>query len=165
MAKKQKSKKEIKELKKMEPRISNRRAYHDYAIQDKLECGLVLHGSEVKSIRDSLVTLTEGFVRVERGELWLLNVDIGQYSHATGCNGHANTRTRKLLAHRREIRKMQLASDAKGLSIVPLAMYFKNGMVKVEIGVGVGKKDHDKRQDLKKKEANRDIQRAMSVKH
>jgi len=163
MAKKNKKNKKRSD-KDLTPRIANRKAYHDYHIQEKVECGIALHGCEVKSIRDSLVTLSEGFVRVERGELWLINVDIGQYSHAMGVNGHSNRRTRKLLAHGREIRKMKLACDAKGLSIVPLAMYFVRGLVKVEIGVGAGKKDHDKRQDLKKKEATRDMQRALSSK-
>lgn len=144
-----------------EPRIENRRAYHDYLITDKLECGIALSGSEVKSIRAGRVNLTEGFADINprTGELWLLNVDIATYPQAPGR--HLPRAQRKLLAHRREINKWAAASASKGTTIVPLAMYFKEGRIKVEIGLATGKKEHDKRDASREKEVRKDLQRAM----
>lgn len=147
------------------PRIDNRRARHDYHIHEKLECGIVLMGSEVKAIRMGSVSLAEGFARVDSRDesLWLLNIDIGAYAQA-GINQHAPKQPRKLLAHKREIRKLAGVLTQKKMTLVPLAMYFKNGRVKVEIGVAEGKQRHDKRQDIKKRDTERDIRRAMTKK-
>lgn len=148
-----------------EPRIVNRRATHDYHISDKLECGIKLMGSEVKAIRNGTISLAEAYVRVEDKtmELTLVGADIGLYPQA-GVNQHAPRRPRRLLAHKKEISALWGKASAAGATIVPLAVYFKQGMIKIEIGVGVGKKQHDKRQDLKKKQADRDIRRAMTKK-
>jgi SsrA-binding protein len=145
------------------PRIANRKAFHDYHIDEKLEVGIKLVGSEVKSIRNGQVSLAEGFAQVDARsmELWLLNVDIALYPQS-GDRNHEPKRPRKLLAHRREITKMLDRTTAAGTTLIPLAMYFVRGMVKVEIGVASGKQAHDKRQDLKKREAERDIRRHMA---
>lgn len=147
-----------------EPRIENRKAFHQYHIQEKLEVGIVLRGSEVKSVRQGQVSLAEGFARVEPAtmELWLHGVSIAQYSHASAANGHESIASRKLLAHKREIKRLFGLTSSKGTTLIPLAMYFKNGRVKLELGVGTGKKQHDKREDLKQKDANREIRRAMA---
>ena len=149
------------------PRIVNRKAHHDYHILEKLECGVALVGSEVKSVRNGQVSLAEGYARVEpRDEnLYLYNVDIAAYPHA-GVQTHEPKRVRRLLAHRREINKLMGMSTAKGkgLTIIPLAMYFVRGFVKVEIGLAQGKNAFDKRQDIKTREAKRDIQRGMTRK-
>lgn len=144
-----------------EPRIENRRAYHDYLISDNLECGIVLTGSEVKSIRAGRVNLTEGFADINprTGELWLLNVDISTYAQAP--RSHLPRAQRKLLAHKREIARLAKATAAKGTTLVPLAMYFDEGRVKVEIGVATGKKEHDKRDASREKDVRKDLQRAM----
>lgn len=149
------------------PRIANRKAHHDYHILEKLECGIALQGSEVKSVRNGQVSLAEGYARVEpRDEnLYLYNVDIASYPHA-GVQTHEPKRVRRLLAHRREIDKLMGMSTTKGkgLTIIPLAMYFVRGFVKVEIGLAQGKDSFDKRQDIKTREAKRDIQRGMTRK-
>ena len=156
------SKKKIQENR--EPRILNRKARHDYHITETLECGVVLTGSEVKSIREGRVNLSESYVSTDRrGELWLLNADIALYPQA-GPLGHLPRNKRKLLAHKRELKKWGNWCDIKGNTIVPLAMYFVRGRVKVEIGLGTGKKTHDKRADMRDRDVKRDIQRAMSKK-
>lgn len=149
-----------------EPRIDNRKARHQYHILDKLEVGVALQGSEVKSVRQGQVSLAEGFARVEPAtvELWLHGVHIAPYLQATGVNGHDPIRPRKLLAHKREIRRLMTETSAKGTTLVPLAMYFKQGRIKLEIGVAIGKKHHDKRQDVKTREADREMRRAMTRK-
>jgi SsrA-binding protein len=148
------------------PRIENRKARHDYHIVDRLEVGIILQGSEVKSIRHGEVSLGEGFARIEPKtmELFLYNVNIAPYRQAMGNNGHEPTRPRKLLAHRREIDKLFASVSTKGTTLVPLAMYFVRGKVKIEIGVGEGKQGHDKRQDIKTRDADREMKRAMSRK-
>ncbi|QDU70981.1 SsrA-binding protein SmpB [Mucisphaera calidilacus] len=145
------------------PRIENRRARHDYHIVDKLEVGIKLLGTEIKSIRNSQVSLAEGYATIDNrsGELLLLNVDIAQYKQA-GVNQHAPRRPRLLLAHKREIKQLEGRLTAKGTTLVPLAIYFVRGRAKLLLGVGEGKKQHDKRQDLKTKDAKRDMQRAMT---
>jgi SsrA-binding protein len=157
--------------KKPDPQIENRKARHDYTILETLETGIVLRGSEVKSIRDGTVSLGEGFVRAEqvtRGgpiELWMHGVNIGEYAPAGTAGSHAQhrpVRARKLLAHTREIEKLARQVDAKGMTIVPLKMYFKVGLAKVLIGLARGKADHDKRHDIAKREAQRDMDRALS---
>lgn len=147
-----------------EPRIENRRAYHDYLISDKVECGIVLTGSEVKSIRAGRVNLTEGYADINprTGELWLLNVEISAYAQAT--NRHLPRAQRKLLAHKREIARLAKATACKGTTLIPLAMYFKEGRIKVEIGLASGKKEHDKRAASREKDVRKDLQRAMMVK-
>ncbi len=147
----------------LSPRIINRKATHDYRIEDRLECGIVLVGSEVKSIRLGRVQLSEGFARIDPKtmELWLENVDVSLYPQA-GANQHAPRQRRKLLAKKREIAKLLGATSPKGTTLIPLSMYFKDGRVKVEIAVATGKKDFDKRQDLKNKAADDDMRRAMT---
>ena len=147
----------------LSPRIANRKAFHDYHISEKLEVGIVLMGSEVKSVRNSQVSLAEGFARVEPQtmELTLYNVNIAHYRQA-GINQHDPIRPRKLLAHKRQIAKLHDLACSKGVTLVPLAMYFCRGMVKVEIGVGTGKKSHDKRQDLKRRDANKEIRKGLT---
>jgi len=140
---------------------TNRRARHQYEILDQIECGIVLKGSEVKSLRDGHVSLDEAFARVREGELWLVGCDIAVYPQASILN-HEPKRMRKLLLHRRELAKFAEQAGHKGLTLVPLSMYFLRGKVKVQIAVGRGKKLHDKRETLKKNEAKREIQRAMA---
>lgn len=143
--------------------IENRRARYDYHIDDTLECGIVLHGSEVKAIRDGNCSIAEGYVRAE-GEppqLVLLNVNVGEYQPA-GMNQHKLIRSRRLLAHRREIRRLARQQEQKGVALVPLKLYFKDGWAKLLIGVGIGKAEHDKRRTIAEREAKRDLQRVMS---
>ena len=123
-----------------------------------------MRASEVKSIRQGKVSLAEGFARVEPGDmsLYLYNVDIAAYAQAAIENGHEPKRIRKLLAHKREIAKLLGETSAKGSTLVPLAMYFVRGMVKLELGLGTGKQAHDKRHDIKDREAKREIQRGMT---
>jgi len=149
-----------------EPRIENRKAWYQYHIHEKLEVGIVLRGSEVKSVRQGQVSLAEGFARVEPNtmELWLHGVNIALYAQASSANSHEPATSRKLLAHKREIRRLLGVTSAKGTTLIPLAMYFKHGRVKLELGVTTGKKQHDKRQNLKQKDADREIRRGMTKK-
>lgn len=133
----------------------NRKARHDYRIEDTLEAGIVLRGSEVKSIREGRISLQEAFGRVENGEMKLFNCHIAPYSHGDESTAPDATRPRKLLLHRSEIRKWEKASQQQGYTIVPLAVYFRNGYAKVEIGLAKGKKLYDKRADIAEKEAQR----------
>ena len=143
--------------------IENRRARFDYAIEDTLEVGIALQGSEVKSVRDGHVSLNEGFVKASSDpcQLMLLNVEIGEYA-PSAAYGHKPKRSRVLLAHRGEILRLAKKMQVKGYTIVPLKLYFKNGFAKLLIGVGKGKTKHDKRQSIAKREAKRDIDRATS---
>ncbi|MET9002423.1 SsrA-binding protein SmpB [Amycolatopsis sp. Hca4] len=140
--------------------VSNRKARHDYSILDTYECGLVLVGTEVKSLREGKASLADAFATVDDGEVWLRNVHIPEYTQGTWTN-HTPRRTRKLLLHRREIEKLIGKTRESGLSLVPLSMYFKDGKVKVEIALAQGKKAYDKRQALAKRDADRDIRKAM----
>jgi len=146
--------------KNLSPRIENRRAFHDYFISAKLECGMALVGSEVKSLRDGKAQLNESFARVERGELILHNAHIDPYAKAAIVYNHEPRRERKLLAKKREIRKLEAESQQRGVTLIPLAIYFKDGRAKVEIGVARGKQQHDKRETIKRKEAERELRRA-----
>lgn len=148
------------------PEIVNRRARHDYQIEDTLEVGIALQGSEVKAIRDGKMSLAEGYVRAELDppRLTLHSVHIGEYTHAHAENSHPAVRTRILLAHKREIRKLATLSQAKGVTIVPLKAYFKDGRLKVLIGLGRGKKQHDRREDVKRRDQEREMRRAMTRK-
>ncbi len=144
------------------PRINNRRALHEYFVSAKLECGIALLGSEVKSLRAGKGQLQEAFARIEKGELILHGCHIDPYDKASEAANHLPLRERKLLAHRREIKKLEGELGVKGTTLVPLSIYFKGGRAKVEIGVGHGKQQHDKRDAIRKKEMDRDIRRAMS---
>ena len=139
---------------------SNRKARHDYSILDTYEAGLVLQGTEVKSLREGKASLADAFATVDDGEVWLRNVHIPEYTQGTWTN-HTPRRTRKLLLHRGEIEKLIGKTKENGLSLVPLSMYFKDGKVKVEIALAKGKKAYDKRQTLAKRDAERDISKAM----
>jgi SsrA-binding protein len=141
------------------PRINNRRALHDYFITHKIECGMVLVGSEVKSLRAGLAQLNEAFARIEHGELILHNCHIEPYSRASIVYNHEPRRDRKLLVHRRELKKLAQETDVKGTTLVPLAIYFKDGRAKLELGVARGKQHFDKRASIKKKEMDRELRR------
>ena len=141
----------------------NRKARHKYEILASLECGIVLQGSEVKSLRNGKLSLDESYARLRAGEVWLVGADIAQYPQATLWN-HEPKRPRKLLMHRRELAKFAAQAHESGLTLVPLRMYFKDGKAKVLLGLGKGKKLHDKRETLKKADAKRDIDRAMRKK-
>ena len=138
----------------------NRKARHEYEIVDTLECGIALVGSEVKSLRAGRMSLDEAYGRVDGDEVWLLGCDIPEYEKANQLN-HKPKRPRKLLLHRREIKKFAVQAFEKGLTLVPLKMYFKTGRVKVLMGIGRGRKTHDKRQKLKADSARRDIEVAL----
>ncbi|MCC6678496.1 MAG: SsrA-binding protein SmpB [Phycisphaerales bacterium] len=147
--------------------IENRKARFEYHIHDTLEVGIALQGSEVKSVRDGAVSLTEGYVRVETAPpgLFLHQVNIGEYGPAGPAGNrrqHAPTRTRVLLAHKREILKLAKQVEQRGMTMVPLKLYFKDGFAKLLIGVAEGKARHDKRETIAKRQADRDIARAMS---
>jgi SsrA-binding protein len=139
----------------------NRKARHQYHIDETLEAGVVLAGSEVKSIRDGKVTMVDSFADIDKGEAWLHQVDISLYAHAHGRN-HEPRRKRKLLLHRREIDRLTGKIREKGYTLVPLSLYEKRGRVKAEIALVHGKQEWDKRQDSKKRESQREIDRAMS---
>jgi SsrA-binding protein len=139
---------------------SNRRARHDYAIEDTVEAGLVLTGTEVKSLRAGRATLTEGFGQITNNEAWLHGVHIPQYTQGTWTN-HEPRRVRKLLLHRREIDKIASSIQERGLTLVPLSLYFSGGKVKIELALARGKRAYDKRQDLAKRDAAREIDREL----
>ena len=142
------------------PSIQNRKARHEYEILETFEVGVVLKGTEVKSIRMGKFSLAESFAMVRKGELYLVNAHIDEYTKGNIFN-HPVRRERKLLAHRREIVQMEEAVSRQGLTLVPLKAYFKGDMLKVQLAVGRGKDAHDKRQDKAKQEAQREIARAM----
>ena len=138
----------------------NKKARFDYEIVEKYEAGLVLTGSEVKSLREASVTLKDAYIAFRNGEAFLQNAHISEYK-SSSYNNHEPERLRKLLLHREEINKIMGKVQEKSLSCVPLKIYFKNGRIKMEIGLGRGKKKHDKRQSIKKKEADRELSRAL----
>jgi len=142
------------------PRVTNRRALHDYFIESKLECGIALMGSEVKSLRLGRCQLNDSFARVENGRLILHHCHIDPYDRA-GKYNHEPLRERALLAHGREIRKLQSEAERRGVTLIPLAIYFRNGYAKVEIGVARGKQEHDKRAKIREQQQKRDLQRLM----
>jgi len=139
----------------------NRKARHDYHIDDTFEAGLVLTGTEVKSLREGRASLVDGYASVQDGEVWLHNVHIPEYTQGTWTN-HEPRRVRKLLLHRDQIRKLSAKTKESGLTIIPTALYFKDGYAKVEIGVARGKKSYDKRHSLAEREAKRDADRAIA---
>ncbi|TXC91076.1 SsrA-binding protein SmpB [Metabacillus litoralis] len=138
----------------------NKKANHDFSIEETFEAGIVLQGTEIKSIRNGRANLKDSYARIERGEVFLLNMHVSPYEQGNRYN-HDPLRTRKLLLHKKEIVKLIGATKEDGYALVPLKMYLKNGYAKVLIGLGKGKKKYDKREDLKKKEAKRDIERAF----
>lgn len=138
----------------------NRRAFHEYEVLERLECGIVLVGTEVKSLRDGHCNLEDAYAKLDAGELWLIGSEIPEYAMGNRLN-HKPKRSRKLLAHRRELDKFAGKASQRGFTLVPLSVYFRNGRAKVEIAVAKGKQLHDKRQALKTADAKREIQRAM----
>jgi len=145
-----------------EPYAKNKKAYHDYFIEEKFEAGLVLTGSEVKGIRARRVNLKDGFIRIDNGEAVLFNMHIGRLETTHHYYGHEERGSRKLLLHKKQILQMQKAVERDGYTIVPLQLYFNaRNIVKVQIGIAKGKQLHDKRQDLKEKDMKRDIARSM----
>jgi len=139
----------------------NKKARHDYAISDVLECGLVLTGTEVKSLRAGRASLIDGFAMINDGELWLMGVHIPEYTEGTWTN-HTPRRDRKLLVHKQELRKLMGKLKDSGTTLVPLQLYFNDGKAKVEIAVAKGKKAHDKREAIKEREADREVSRVVS---
>ena len=142
---------------------SNRKARHDYHIEDVFEAGLVLRGTEVKSLRAGRASLVDGYASIDGGEAWLENVHIPEYLQGTWTN-HATRRRRKLLLNRAEIDKISGKVRESGYTLVPLSLYFKDGKAKVEIALARGKRDYDKRQALKERQDKREADRAMSTK-
>ncbi len=138
----------------------NRRARHEYELLERVEAGIVLTGTEVKSLRNGKANLEDAYAEVDRDEVWLLGCDIPEYLQANRMN-HVAKRKRKLLLHRREIDKIAAKFSEKGLTLIPLSIYFKKGMAKVELSVAKGRKTYDKREALKKQDAKRDIDRAL----
>jgi len=139
----------------------NKRAYHDYEVIESIECGIALKGTEVKSLRESQASLEDAYARLDEGEVWLLGSDIPEYTMGNRLN-HKPKRPRKLLLHRREIEKFAGKATQKGFTLVPLRIYFKNGLAKVELAVARGKQLHDKRESQKNADAKRDIRRALA---
>lgn len=140
----------------------NRRARHEYHVEEAIEAGIVLTGSEVKALREGKVNLKDSHARIERGEVWLWNVHVSPYGPASQF-GHDPTRTRKLLLHANEIERLQGKVKERGLTLVPLRMYFKNGRAKVELALVRGKKQHDKREAIREREVRREVDRALSA--
>lgn len=139
---------------------TNRKARHEYDVLDEIDCGVQLYGSEVKSIRNSKISIEESYARVDGSEVWLVNADIAEYPQASVFN-HERKRKRKLLLHRREIQKFAESGEQKGLTLVPLSVFLNRGFIKVKIGLCRGRKLHDKRENMKEKDHQRDIEMAM----
>ena len=142
------------------PVSANRQAYHDYFIHETYECGIALTGTEVKSIRAGRVNLRDSFARVQKGEVFLWNAHISPYEQGNIFN-HDPLRTRKLLLHKKEIHKLTGALQDKGVTLIPLKMYIKHGYAKVLLGLAKGKHEYDKRESIKRREANREMERVM----
>ncbi len=140
----------------------NRKARHDYDVLDIFECGIALQGSEVKSLRESKVQLADAHARVEAGEIWLRGMHIAPYSHAHGVSGHDPERPRKLLLHRREIAELEARVAQERLTLVPLSLYFKDGRAKLELALGRGRRKHDRRQAIARRDADRETERALA---
>ena len=140
----------------------NRKARHDYSIIDTVEAGIVLKGTEIKAIRQRRVNLKDGFARVKDGEMFLMNVHISPYEQGNIFN-HDPLRTRKLLMHKKQIKRLELEAKNPGVTLIPLKIYIKDGFAKVLIGVAKGKKQYDKREDLKRKDMKREIDRSLRM--
>ena len=141
----------------------NRKARREYEILDEMDCGIVLCGSEVKSVRNNKISIDESWARVDDGEVWLINADIAEYPQATVFN-HESKRKRKLLLHRRQIRKFAESAAQQGCTLIPLTVYFSRGIVKVKIGLARGRKLHDKRDRMRKQDDRREMRNAMMKK-
>lgn len=139
----------------------NKKALHDYSIGDKIEAGLVLVGTEVKSLLDGRASLVDAFATIDDGEVWLRNANIPEYSHGTWRN-HTALRKRKLLLHKTEISRLERALGDSGRTLVPLALYFRDGNAKVELAVGTGKKEWDKRQTIRERDMRREAERDLA---
>ena len=155
-----KKEKTAEEKESTQPIADNRKAFHDYHILETFEAGIALLGTEVKGIREGQANLRDSYARVEMGEIWLFNVHINPYSHR-GYVDHDPRRKRRLLLHKHEIRKLIGKTVEKGLTLVPTKLYFKNGKVKVAIALAKGKQDHDKRETLRRREADRETRAAV----
>jgi SsrA-binding protein len=142
----------------------NRKARHDYHIHDTYEAGIVLSGTEVKSLREGRANLADAFATIDDGEVWLRAAHIPEYSHGTWTN-HTVRRTRKLLLNRSEIKKIERELTAAGTTLVPLALYFANGYAKVEIALATGKREYDKRQTIAARESRREAERALAARN
>lgn len=142
----------------------NRKARHDYHIHDTWEAGLVLSGTEVKSLREGRANLTDAFATVDDGEVWLRSAHIPEYSHGTWTN-HTARRTRKLLLNRREITRMERELGTAGATLVPLSIYFSDGYAKVEVALATGKREYDKRHTIAERESKREAQRALAARN
>lgn len=142
---------------------TNRKARHDYHVEDVFEAGIVLSGTEVKSLRAGRASLVDGYADIDNGEAWLENVHIPEYLQGT-WNNHSTRRKRKLLLHKDEILKLQAKVKESGFTLIPLSLYFKDGRAKVELALAKGKKEYDKRQALKERQDKREADRAMSTK-
>ena len=142
---------------------TNRQARRDYEILDTFEAGIALQGSEVKALREAKVQLAESYARIDDGEVWLVGLHIAPYSHSGQADGHQPDRQRKLLLHRGEIERDPARLDQERLTLVPLSLYFKDGRAKLELGLGRGRRQYDKRQVIAKRDADLDAARAMSA--
>ncbi len=139
----------------------NRKARHNYAIEDSIEAGMALTGAEIKSVRAGKVNLQDAYATIEKGEAWVYNLHIAPYEQANQFNAEPR-RTRKLLLHKSEIQRLYGKVQQRGLTLVPMALYLKNGFAKLELGIGKGKKLYDKREAIADRERQRDVQRALS---
>jgi SsrA-binding protein len=156
-----KAKKKDKDTERYRDVAQNRRALHEFEIEDKFEAGLVLTGSEVKSLRESGATIRDAYAEVRDGELWLVNAHIPEY-HNSSMLGHEPLRTRKLLMHRREIHRLRGRLVEKGLTLIPLRLYFtEGGLAKLQLGIGRGRRQYDKRRAIAEREINRDLARTI----
>ena len=142
----------------------NKKAFFNYEIVEKFEAGIVLQGSEVKSIRNGKVAIHEAYARVKNGEVWVIGMDVSLYPQAGPHNNHEPRAVRKLLLHKREINRLIGKTREKGLTLVPLALYFKNGLAKLQVGLARGNKQYDKRETIKNREAARDLRRGAMKK-
>ena len=140
----------------------NRKARHLYIIQERIECGIELRGTEVKSMRGARFSFSDAYSRIENNELWLIDFHIAQYSHGN-IHNHEPLRNRKLLVHKQELKRLKRKVDERGLTLIPLRAYLKNGLVKLELGVCKGKKTHDKREAIKDRDMKRDVEREMKT--
>lgn len=142
------------------PLAQNKKARHDYQILETLEAGLVLTGTEIKSVRERRINLKDGFAQIHNGEAWVMNVHISEYTQGNRFN-HDPLRARKLLLHKKEIQKLTGQTSEKGITIVPLKVYLKHGFAKVLLGIAKGKHDYDKRETIKKRDQEREIRRTL----
>jgi SsrA-binding protein len=140
---------------------TNRKAYHEYFIEDSIEAGLVLTGSEIKSVRDGRVNLRDGFARIVNDEMWMVNVHISPYAHSGGASPDPD-RDRKLLLHKAEIRRLASRAQTKGLTLIPLRVYLREGRAKVEVGLAKGKRQYDKREAIAQRDADRALERELA---